>query len=170
MARGSSWGVGSASSTIRFWSHEVRTEQVSSQSVRALSRLRPSLCFLLAGLFVTATLSGLAFAQNEQNDIHVVPREQQKDNKPDPTVMPPAVAAEAKAAGVSVDPSLKTHTKPIRKDVDLVLVPVTITDPMNRLVTGLEKENFFLTDNGQPQEIRHFSSEDAPLSIGVVFD
>src|ERR1035438_2013062 len=60
--------------------------------------------------------------------------------------------------------------KPIRKDVDLVLVPVTITDPMNRLVTGLEKENFALTDNGQPQEIRHFSSEDAPVSLGVIFD
>ena len=72
----------------------------------------------------------------------MVPREQKNDGKPDPTVMPPDVAAEAKAAGVTVDPSLKTHTKPIRKDVDLVLVPVTITDPMNRLVTGLEKENF----------------------------
>jgi Ca-activated chloride channel family protein len=84
--------------------------------------------------------------------------------------MPPAIAAEAKDAGVSVDPSLKTHTKPIRKDVDLVLVPVTVTDPMNRLVTGLEKDNFPLTDSGQPQEIRHFSSEDAPVSLGVIFD
>ena len=63
-----------------------------------------------------------------------------------------------------------THTKPMQKDVDLVLVPVTITDPMNRLVTGLEKDNFQLTDNGQPQEIRHFSSEDAPISLGVIFD
>jgi Ca-activated chloride channel homolog len=54
--------------------------------------------------------------------------------------------------------------------VDLVLVPVTITDPMNRLVTGLEKENFTLSDNGQMQEIRHFSSEDAPVSLGVIFD
>ncbi|MFI5115512.1 MAG: VWA domain-containing protein [Terriglobales bacterium] len=54
--------------------------------------------------------------------------------------------------------------------MDLVLVPVTITDPMNRLVTGLEKQNFQLTDNGRPQEIRHFSSEDAPISLGVIFD
>jgi hypothetical protein len=36
---------------------------------------------------------------------------------------------------------LRTHTKPLKVDVDLVLVPVTITDPMNRLVTGLDKEN-----------------------------
>ena len=39
---------------------------------------------------------------------------------------------------------LKNHTKPLKVDVDLVLVPVTITDPMNRLVTGLDKENFEL--------------------------
>ena len=43
-----------------------------------------------------------------------------------------------------LDPALRTHTKPLKVDVDLVLVPVTITDPMNRLVTGLDKENFTL--------------------------
>jgi Ca-activated chloride channel family protein len=83
----------------------------------------------------------------------------------------PRVLADPNAAKVAgMDPSLKTHTKPIKVDVDLVLVPVTITDPMNRLVTGLEKENFVLMDNGQKQEIRHFSSEDAPISLGVIFD
>jgi Ca-activated chloride channel family protein len=55
-------------------------------------------------------------------------------------------------------------------DVDLVLVPVTITDSMNRLVTGLEKDNFILLDNGEKQAIQHFSSEDAPISLGVIFD
>jgi Ca-activated chloride channel family protein len=54
--------------------------------------------------------------------------------------------------------------------VSLVLVPVTITDPMNRLVTGLDKENFQVFEGKDPQEIRHFSSEDAPVSIGVIFD
>jgi len=169
MARGSSWGVGSASSTIRFWSQNVRTEHDCSHTVHTLLRPR-DLIGLLAVLILTSCVILPAFAQNDQSDIHVVPREQKKEAKPDPTVMPPDVAADAKAAGVNVDPSLKTHTKPLRKDVDLVLVPVTVTDPMNRLVTGLEKENFFLTDSGQPQEIRHFSSEDAPISLGVIFD
>ncbi|HVJ04990.1 MAG TPA: VWA domain-containing protein [Candidatus Saccharimonadales bacterium] len=76
----------------------------------------------------------------------------------------------AAAAEGEMDQGLRTHTKPIRVDVDLVLVPVTITDPMNRLVTGLEKENFVLLDNGEKQAIQHFSSEDAPISLGVVFD
>ena len=51
-----------------------------------------------------------------------------------------------------------------------MLIPVTVTDPMNRFVTGLEKENFKLTEDKLPQEITQFSSEDAPLSVGVVFD
>ncbi|HVP48710.1 MAG TPA: VWA domain-containing protein [Bryobacteraceae bacterium] len=58
----------------------------------------------------------------------------------------------------------------IRVDSTLVLIPVTVTDPMNRFVTGLEKENFKLFEDKQPQEITQFSSEDAPLSVGVVFD
>jgi Ca-activated chloride channel family protein len=68
------------------------------------------------------------------------------------------------------DPALRTHTKPFKSDVDLVLVPVTITDPMNRLVTGLDRENFQLYEGKEAQEIRHFSSEDAPVSLGVIFD
>jgi Ca-activated chloride channel family protein len=52
----------------------------------------------------------------------------------------------------------------------LVLVPVTITDPMNRLVTGLDRENFKLFEGKEAQEIKHFSSEDAPVSLGVIFD
>jgi VWFA-related protein len=70
-------------------------------------------------------------------------------------------------------PGEKTEPRPrsnIRVDSTLVLIPVTVTDPLNRFVTGLEKENFKLTEDKQPQEITQFSSEDAPLSVGVVFD
>jgi Ca-activated chloride channel homolog len=58
----------------------------------------------------------------------------------------------------------------IRVDVNLVLVPATVTDPMNRLVTGLEKENFELYDNNIGQTIKSFSTEDAPVTIGIIFD
>jgi VWFA-related protein len=58
----------------------------------------------------------------------------------------------------------------IRVDSMLVLIPVTVTDPMNRFVTGLEKDNFRVYEDKKEQEISQFSSEDAPLSIGVVFD
>jgi len=58
----------------------------------------------------------------------------------------------------------------IRVDSNLVLIPVTVTDPLNRFVTGLEKENFKLLEDKLPQEISQFSSEDAPLSVGAVLD
>ena len=58
----------------------------------------------------------------------------------------------------------------IRMNVDMVLVPITVTDPMNRLVTGLEKEDFQVFENGGQQRIASFASEDAPVSIGIVFD
>jgi Ca-activated chloride channel family protein len=170
MARGGSMGAASDSSTIRPRFDSDRAGRFTFYPVHTSLCLRDSLVVWVATLLLAACVGVPVLAQNDQSDIHVVPREQKKDAKPDPTVMSPAVAAEAKAAGVSVDPSLKTHTKPIRKDVDLVLVPVTVTDPMNRLVTGLEKDNFLLTDSGQPQEIKHFSSEDAPISLGVIFD
>jgi len=54
--------------------------------------------------------------------------------------------------------------------VDLALVNVTVTDPYNRLVTGLAPENFRLFENNIEQEIQYFSSEDVPISIGVIFD
>jgi Ca-activated chloride channel homolog len=58
----------------------------------------------------------------------------------------------------------------IRVDSTLVLIPVTVTDPMNRFVTGLEKENFKVFEDKKEQEVLQFSSEDAPLSVGVIFD
>jgi Ca-activated chloride channel family protein len=58
----------------------------------------------------------------------------------------------------------------IRSDVNLVLIPVTVTDPLNRFVTGLEKEYFKIYEDKKQQQITAFSSEDAPLSVGLLFD
>lgn len=58
----------------------------------------------------------------------------------------------------------------IRIDTTLVQVNVTVTDPLNRFVTGLEKEHFRLFEDKVEQVIAQFSAEDAPLSVGIVFD
>ncbi|MEK6396805.1 MAG: VWA domain-containing protein [Terriglobus sp.] len=58
----------------------------------------------------------------------------------------------------------------LRVEANLVLVPMTVTDDQNRLVTGLEKENFYVYEYNQPQSIRSFSTDDAPISIGIIFD
>jgi Ca-activated chloride channel homolog len=58
----------------------------------------------------------------------------------------------------------------LRIDTTLVLIPVVVTDPLGRFVTGLDKENFKVFEDKVEQEIKQFSSEDAPMSVGIVFD
>ncbi len=67
-------------------------------------------------------------------------------------------------------PSLGARASVIHTSVDLVLVPVSVTDEKERLVLGLRQENFTVRDGKHPQLIRHFSSEDAPVSVGVIVD
>ncbi len=99
-----------------------------------------------------------AIAQTSVDDVHVVPRAADK------------AKTEEVAKQNLIPASLSEHIRPLKVDVDLVLVPVTITDPMNRLVTGLDKENFQLFEGNSKEEIKTFSSEDAPVSLGVIFD
>ena len=58
----------------------------------------------------------------------------------------------------------------LRLDVELALVNVTVTDSYDRLVTGLEAENFRVFEDNVEQEIVSFSSEDLPISIGLILD
>ena len=67
--------------------------------------------------------------------------------------------------GFAVKPSTGLHM-----DVDLALINVTVTDPYNRLVTGLDPDNFRVYEDNIEQEVVTFSSEDVPISIGVIFD
>jgi Ca-activated chloride channel family protein len=116
----------------------------------------------LLALAVLACLGVSALAQTDVNDVHVQPREIEK-----PKAAPDAPKEDHVNTATN---GLSAHVRPLKVDVDLVLVPVTITDPMNRLVTGLDKENFQLFEGNSSQEIRTFSSEDAPVSLGVIFD
>jgi VWFA-related protein len=58
----------------------------------------------------------------------------------------------------------------IRIDTTVVLVPVTVTDPLNRFVGGLEQTDFKVFEDDVEQKIVSFGGEDTPLSIGIVFD
>ena len=130
-----------------------------AQAVRknGLISLSPVLYAVLAlASFVCVNLRALA--QTDVNDVHIKAREVEKPKEP------------PKENVVTTKDGLTTRVRPLKVDVDLVLVPVTITDPMNRLVTGLEKDNFQLFEGSAAQEIRTFSSEDAPVSLGVIFD
>jgi Ca-activated chloride channel homolog len=81
-------------------------------------------------------------------------------------------------AQVAVEPRLRhaptaLEAKPksnIRVDSELVLVPVSVCDPMNHPVTGLEKEHFRLFEDRIEQTVTHFAMDDEPVAVGLVFD
>lgn len=60
--------------------------------------------------------------------------------------------------------------KGIKVDVDLVMVNAAVMDSNNHLITDLRPENFQLFEDKIEQKIQYFSSEVAPLSLGIVFD
>ena len=87
-------------------------------------------------------------------------------------IQPPGAAAAADnqpPASVNVrQPNI--HTRPIQVNVNMVVVGVTVTDPYDRIVTGLDQSNFEVFDDKVPQEIESFSTEDVPISVGMIFD
>lgn len=112
---------------------------------------RCAFLFLGAAIFCTL-ISPSTFAQTSLDDVHISPLEGH--------AVPIAVTRAASGLTAAI----------IRTDVQLVLVPVSVTDPNQRLVTGLSKQNFQIFEGKKQQEIRHFSSEDAPASIGIILD
>jgi Ca-activated chloride channel family protein len=92
-----------------------------------------------------------AHAQSAIDEVHIVPRVR--------STQPESPSAPAKSA-----------TGIIRTSVEMVLVPVTVTDTANRIVTGLGQENFQLFEDKHAQPIKHFWREDTPVSVGIVLD
>ncbi len=82
------------------------------------------------------------------------------------------IAGEGTAGTQETPKSAKPQdqTPAVKLGTNLVTVPVTVTDPYDRLVTGLRKEHFEIFDDKIKQEVAFFAEEDAPISIGIVFD
>ena len=101
-------------------------------------------------LFFVLLSSCVLSAQTSVEDVHVVPRQTKR---------------------LSEDVQLAENSLPlIKTNVQLVLVPVSVTDSNERFVTGLSRDNFKIFDNNKLQEIQNFSTEDAPISLGIILD
>lgn len=79
-----------------------------------------------------------------------------------------ATSLDIQMDGPRVQPA--DDVKPVIVHTDLVTLTVTVTDTYGRFVTGLNQNAFQILDDKTPQEITFFSDEDAPVSLGVVFD
>lgn len=60
--------------------------------------------------------------------------------------------------------------KPIRVETDLVMVNVAVTDKQGNFVKNLRREQFEIFDDGEKQQIAHFSDEHAAVSFGIIYD
>ena len=66
---------------------------------------------------------------------------------------------------------LAQHPPAIRVDVDLVTVACSVMDKDGALVPKLTIDDFVLTDNGAPQQIKQLWQDvDLPLTIGLIVD
>ena len=61
-------------------------------------------------------------------------------------------------------------SRAIRLDVKVVLIPVSVTDPWDRPIADLRKDDFHLFEDNVEQKIVYISSEEAPVSVGLIFD
>jgi Ca-activated chloride channel family protein len=113
-------------------------------------------------------LSQVGWAQDPLNDVHIKPPPPEATAPPSTAAKPSTPVTPAPVEGKRAL-TAKANER-IRVDVNLVLVPVTVTDPLNRLVTGLERQDFFIYENNALQKLKSFSAEDAPVSIGIIFD
>src|SRR5436305_5214762 len=59
---------------------------------------------------------------------------------------------------------------PFSVNVNLVLVPVTVTDSLGRPIVALNQQDFTVYEGDKPQEIRYFTHEETPISIAVLLD
>jgi Ca-activated chloride channel homolog len=117
---------------------------ISSHLMRAL---------LAIGIAASSLFIPALCAQTLPDDVHITPRAERQSK-----------------ADSDRDPSLPAGSDRIKVNVNVVLLPVTITDLMNRPVTGLEKANFKVFEGKELQDVRYFSGEDIPVSVGVIFD
>src|SRR5436190_22933130 len=66
--------------------------------------------------------------------------------------------------------SAATLRSQFRARVDLVVVPVSVRDNNGVLITGLEKDDFTVLEDGKPQTITDFSKDTQPLSAVILID
>ena len=70
----------------------------------------------------------------------------------------------------SPSPSRPSDEYTIKVDVDMVVLGATAQDHKSILVSGLNKDDFKVYEDGVLQPIKYFSHEDVPVTVGLVVD
>jgi Ca-activated chloride channel family protein len=137
--------------------HAHRAKEGSMQLGNQLS-LRVNGAFALLLVVLVIGVPPVS-SQSATDEVHIQPR-----------MMLPATNGTSTNGDLDPIAVSEAGPKPMKVNVNLVLVPVTIMDGMNRLVQGLDRNSFQVLEGKAEQQIRYFSSEDAPVSMGIILD
>jgi len=114
-------------------------------------------------LFLTSDSRIVALAQDKVEPKPFEQNAAQPASQPTPPKIDSNSNDQQKKGNEILGPVLLTNT-------DLITLTVTVTDTYGRYVSGLGKNAFTVLDEKKPQDITFFSDEDAPVSVGVIFD
>lgn len=88
----------------------------------------------------------------------------------DPVPSPDDVSVTAAAVGKTQSIPKENGQYVLHRDVDEVLLNVTVLDDKDRLVPGLTKDDFKVYEDGIEQKVAVFRHEDLPVSLGILVD
>lgn len=111
-----------------------------------------------------ALISSLAFTFLLLIAPTLVTAQEQKPDAPKPKQTPTPATTPQQQQGTEVGEG------PVLVNTDLITLTVTVTDTYGRYVSGLDKKAFKVFEDKEEQEIEYFSDDDAPVSVGVLFD
>jgi Ca-activated chloride channel family protein len=80
-----------------------------------------------------------------------------------PLLPPQSQSSQSAPSSIQTDEAIVVNT-------DLITLTVTVTDQYGRYVSGLTKKHFAIFDDKDQQNIEYFSDDDAPVTVGVIFD
>jgi Ca-activated chloride channel family protein len=131
---------------------------------------RLACAFLTALLFVAPLRHATAQQSSQPQPSHPARTEAATVLRDDARPAANAGAAAPKAGPADDKPKVQRIDDKIILGTGVVNVIVSVTDPYGRFVTGLTKEHFEIFDDKVKQQIAHFTDDDAPVSLGIVYD
>jgi Ca-activated chloride channel family protein len=128
--------------------------------------------FLTALLFVFSSQLLAAAFQPDNGGSPQAPKADSAKTGSDSKPAPVKAGADKPTASKSDDTKVQKSVKDdkVTLGTDIVNVTISVTDSYGRFVTGLGKDHFELFDDKVKQQIAHFTDEDAPVSLGIVYD
>jgi len=124
--------------------------------------------FFLGAIFLISHSPGRTQAQDK---IQKPVTEHAGEPASQPASQPTPPQVDSTSSGQQQKPTNEIDSNgPVITNTDLITFTVTVTDTYGRYVSGLGKNAFTVLDEKKPQEITFFSDDDAPVSVGVIFD